>query len=182
MSRLFFYRAFLLAYDDTYDDVYVIEMIKVNLVCVGRVKEKYFAEGIEEYSKRLGKFCVFKIIEIEEENYKKTNHSITDTIKEKEGEGVLRALSGYVIACTIDGKKYSSEALAGKIENLALSGVSEITFVIGGSYGLSEKVIKRSDERISFSDMTFPHTLFRLMFCEQLYRAFTINANLPYHK
>ena len=157
-------------------------MIKINLVCVGKVKEKYFAEGIEEYAKRLGKFCTFKITEIDEENYKKTNSSIADTIKEKEGENILRALSGYVIACAINGRKYSSEALASKIENLAMSGVSEIAFVIGGSYGLSERVIKRADEKISFSDMTFPHTLFRLMFCEQLYRAFTINANLPYHK
>ena len=156
-------------------------MIKVNLVAVGKVKEKYFADGINEYAKRLSRFCDFKIIEIQEENYKNVDESLTETIKEREGERILPHLKGYVLAMAIEGKKYSSVKLAEKIKNLSnTSGV--ITFVIGGSYGLSDAVKKRADELTSFSDMSFPHTLFILMLSEQIYRAFSIINGSAYHK
>ena len=156
-------------------------MIKVNVVAVGKVKEKYFADGISEYAKRLSRFCEFKIIEIQEENYKNVDEGIAETIKEREGERILPHLKGYVLAMAIEGKKYSSVKLAEKIKNLSNTG-GVITFVIGGSYGLSDAVKKRADELTSFSDMTFPHTLFRLMLSEQIYRAFCIINGSAYHK
>ena len=156
-------------------------MIKVNLLVVGKVKEKYFADGISEYSKRLSRFCEFKIIELPEENYKVVTDALIENIKEKEGEKILSNLKGYVVAMAIEGKKLSSEKLAGLIKSVAdTSGV--ITFVIGGSYGLSNAVKNKADQLISFSDMTFPHTLFRLMLTEQIYRAFSINSGSAYHK
>lgn len=157
-------------------------MVKVNVVAVGKVKEKYFSMGIEEYKKRLGKYCDFNIIELQEENYNKVDHALIETIKEKEGEKIIPHLKGKVYAMAIEGEKFSSEKLAKKIKMLCDSGEGIITFVIGGSYGLSEAVKKRADALISFSDMTFPHTLFRLMLTEQLYRAFSINAGSAYHK
>ena len=153
-------------------------MLKVNIVCVGKVKEKYFADGINEYSKRLSRFCEFKIIETDEENSKNS----ASLISEKEGKNILPKLRGTVLALAIEGKKYSSEKFASKIKSLKDGGLGEITFVIGGSYGLSKSVKSRADQLISFSDMTFPHTLFRLMLTEQIYRAFCINAGSPYHK
>ncbi len=157
-------------------------MIKINVVAVGKVKEKYFTEGINEYSKRLGRFCDFKIIEVQEENYSKCSDSIISEIKKKEGERIKQALRGYVVCMSIDGIKISSEGLSKKIDELSSAGVSEITFVIGGSYGLDEGVLSMANLKLSFSDMTFPHTLFRLMLTEQLYRAFSISANTSYHK
>ena len=153
-------------------------MVKINIVCVGKVKEKYFADGIAEYAKRLSRFCEFSIIETEEENSK----SSPAIIVEKEGKNILSKLRGAVFALAIEGKKYTSVAFADKIKSLKDGGVGEITFVIGGSYGLSDEVKKRADGLISFSDMTFPHTLFRLMLTEQIYRAFSIIDNTPYHK
>jgi 23S rRNA (pseudouridine1915-N3)-methyltransferase len=157
-------------------------MIKINLVAVGKVKEKYFADGIDEYKKRLGKFCEFNIIELAEENYNKVDDSLIKQIKEKEGEKILLNLKGHVFAMAIEGKKFSSEKFAARIKTLTDSGQGVITFVIGGSYGLSDKVKERADELISFSDMTFPHTLFRLMLTEQIYRAFSIIGGSAYHK
>ena len=157
-------------------------MIKINVVAVGKVKEKYFLDGINEYAKRLSRYCDFSIIEIPEENYKKTDSSIIENIKNVEGEKILKALKGYVIAMDIGGEKLTSPKLSSLIENLSVSGNSVINFVIGGSYGLSDDVKKRADKKISFSDMTFPHTLFRLMLTEQIYRAFCILEGSPYHK
>ena len=157
-------------------------MIKVNVVAVGKVKEKYFADGIAEYSKRLSRYCEFKITEIAEENYQKADGAIINTIKEKEGERIIPHLKGYVYAMAIEGKKTSSERFALSIKNLCDKGNGVITFVIGGSYGLSDAVKDRADELLSFSDMTFPHTLFRLMLTEQIYRAFSINGGSAYHK
>lgn len=156
-------------------------MIKVNVVAVGKVKEKYFTDGISEYAKRLSRFCEFKIIEIQEENYKNVDEGLAEIIKEREGERILPHLKGYVLAMAIEGKKYSSVKLAERIKNLSNTG-GVITFVIGGSYGLSDAVKKRADELTSFSDMTFPHTLFRLMLSEQIYRAFCIINGSAYHK
>lgn len=146
-------------------------MLKINIVCVGKVKEKYFSLGIDEYAKRLTRFCEFSITEVAEE----------PTV-EKEGKNILTKLRGAVFALCVEGKKYSSERFAVKIQKLKDSGTGEITFVIGGSYGLSDEVKKRADELISFSDMTFPHTLFRLMLTEQIYRAMTIMNGITYHK
>jgi 23S rRNA (pseudouridine1915-N3)-methyltransferase len=157
-------------------------MIKVNIVAVGKVKEKYFADGISEYSKRLSRFCDFTITEIAEENYQKVTDSLINTIKEKEGEKILPHLKGQVYAMAIEGKKFSSQTFAKEIKLLIDRGEGVITFVIGGSYGLDDKVKARADKLISFSDMTFPHTLFRLMLTEQIYRAFTINTGSSYHK
>ena len=157
-------------------------MIKVNVIAVGRVKERYFADGIAEYSKRLSKFCDFTVTEVEEENYKKTDAKIIERIKQREGEKIIPLLKGTVFATAPEGKKLSSEDLARKIGALADAGRGVITFVIGGSYGLSDKVKERADKLLSFSDMTFPHAMFRLILVEQIYRAFCINAGTPYHK
>ena len=157
-------------------------MVKVKIVAVGKVKEKYFLDGINEYAKRLKRFCQFSIVEVAEENYDKAQGKMLDVIKEKEAERILPNLKGFVFAMAIEGEKFSSENFAKKIKNLTDDGVGEFTFVIGGSYGLSDKVKKRADKLISFSDMTFPHTLFRLMLCEQIYRAYTINEGTAYHK
>lgn len=157
-------------------------MIKVNIVAVGKVKESYFADGIKEYAKRLSRYCDFKIIEVEEENFAKFEEGLVPVIKEKEGERILPHLKGYVFAMAIEGKKTTSEKFAATLKTLSAHGSGAFTFVIGGSYGLSDKVKNRADELLSFSDMTFPHTLFRLMLTEQIYRAFSINGGSAYHK
>ena len=157
-------------------------MIKINLVAVGKVKEKYFLDGINEYSKRLSRFCEFNIIEVAEENFQKADDSLINIIKEKEAEKILPHLKGLVYALAIEGEQLSSENLAKMIKSQVDKGQGVITFVIGGSYGLSNAIKKRANGLISFSKMTFPHTLFRLMFTEQLYRAFSINGGIAYHK
>lgn len=156
-------------------------MIKVNVVAVGKVKEKYFSDGIAEYAKRLSRFCEFKIIEVEEENFKKAESGDISVIKEREGERILPHLKGRVFAMAIEGKRRSSEEFARLIQTAADS-VGVMTFVVGGSYGLSDAVKSRADGLLSFSEMTFPHTLFRLMLTEQIYRAFTILGGSAYHK
>ena len=157
-------------------------MVKINLVAVGKVKENYFADGIKEYAKRLSRFCEFNLIELQEENYSKADDGTVKIIKEKEGERILDCVKGYVIAMAIEGKKTSSEKFAEKLDSIISRGNGVITFVIGGSYGLSDKVKTRADELMSFSEMTFPHTLFRLMLTEQIYRAFSILNGSAYHK
>ena len=157
-------------------------MVKVNVVAVGRVKEKYFADGISEYAKRIGKFANFSIIEIAEENFNKVDAKAIEIIKERECERILPHLKGQVYAMAIEGKKYSSENFAKEIKSLVDKGEGVITFVIGGSYGLDDKIKEKADKLLSFSDMTFPHTMFRLMLTEQIYRAFSINSGSNYHK
>lgn len=157
-------------------------MIKVNVVCIGKVKEKYFSAGIEEYAKRLSRFCLFNIAELEEENYQFTDPSLIEKTKVAEGERILKHIKGYTVAMAIDGEKLSSEKFAADLKNLFDRGVGEITFIIGGSYGLSDAVKRRADKLLSFSDMTFPHTLFRLILTEQIYRAFSIINGSAYHK
>jgi len=157
-------------------------MVKINVVAVGKVKEKYFLDGINEYAKRLGKYCEFTITEIAEENYQKVDDALINQIKEKEGARILPHLKGYVFAMAIEGKNFSSNDLAVKLKNLTDNGNGVITFVIGGSYGLADGVKNKANELLSFSKMTFPHTLFRLMLTEQLYRAFSINSGSAYHK
>ncbi len=157
-------------------------MIKVNVVAVGKVKERYFQEGIDEYSKRLQKFCQFKITEIAEENYKTVDNSIINTIKEKEADKIIPHLKGKVYAMAIEGKKVSSQDFANILKDVTDVGGGVVTFVIGGSYGLSDRIKKEANGLVSFSAMTFPHTLFRLMLTEQIYRGFNILTGSAYHK
>ena len=152
-------------------------MLKINLITVGNLKDKFFIEACEEYSKRLTRFCNLKITELKEY----TNLENVEQIKNAEGEEILKAVRGYVILMDVNGTLISSEQLADKIERISLNG-GDVSFVIGGSYGVSEKVKQRANELISMSKMTFPHRLFRVMLLEQIYRAFTINNNIKYHK
>ena len=157
-------------------------MIKIKIVAVGKVKEKYFVDAILEYKKRLSRFAEVTICEVKEENFtKEPNGSEIDEILKRESESILKELKGYVVAMAIEGKKYSSQGLATLIKNQVDKG-QEITFVIGGSYGLCNEVKKSANLLLSFSDATFPHTLFRVMLLEQVYRAFSINADARYHK
>lgn len=159
--------------------------MKVTLICVGKLKEKYLTQGVEEYAKRLSRYCNLEIIELADE---KTPDNASDTmeamIKQKEGERILKVLKedSYCIALAIEGSMLSSEELAGKIDTLGVSGVSHISFIIGGSLGLSEEVLKRADYKLSFSKMTFPHQLMRMILLEQIYRAYRIIKKEPYHK
>lgn len=157
-------------------------MIKVRLVAVGKVKEEYFRQAILEYSKRLSAFCKFEIIELKEENFRGESLAVAEKSLKCEGKRIAENLRGYTIAFAVEGKRISSEGLADKLKKLSDSGVGDITFVIGGSYGIEKGVKASCNERISFSDMTFPHTLARVVACEQIYRAFTIIAGKEYHK
>ena len=156
--------------------------MKVKVVAVGKLKDEFNALGVKEYAKRLTRFCEVEIKEVAEENFVKTpNKKETEIIKEKEGERIEKELIGKVVALDIDGKQFSSEELSEKLSNYFLE-KNAITFVIGGSYGLSDKIKSRADLKLSFSKMTFPHGLFRTMLLEQIYRAFTIKEGMPYHK
>ena len=157
-------------------------MVKINIVAVGKVKEKYFTEGINEYAKRMSKFAQFNIIEVQEENFSKVDDGIIEIIKEKECQRIMPHLKGIVIALVIEGKKYDSNNFAKSIQKFIDQSGGTITFVIGGSYGLSDRIKNQAKELISFSDMTFPHTMFRLMLSEQIYRAFSIISGSGYHK
>lgn len=159
--------------------------MRINIVCAGKIKEKYLKLGIDEFKKRLSKYCKLEIIELEDE---KAPENLSDKemlmIKEKEGKKILSKIkdNSYVIALAIDGKNLSSEELAETINKLGVRGMSNITFVIGGSLGLSDEVLSRADYKLSFSKMTFPHQLMRLILLEQVYRAYRINNGEPYHK
>ncbi len=159
--------------------------MRINIVCVGKIKEKYLKLGIDEFKKRLSKYCKLEIIELEDE---KAPENLSDKemlmIKEKEGKKILSKIkdNSYVIALAIDGKNLSSEELAETINKLGVRGISNITFVIGGSLGLSDEVLSRADYKLSFSKMTFPHQLMRLILLEQVYRVYRINNGEPYHK
>lgn len=142
----------------------------MNLVCVGKLKEKFFSDAVAEYCKRLGAFCAFRIAELPEKR----------TLAE-EAPLILRELRGCIIVLAVEGKKLSSEQLAARMRGLCDEG-KEITFVIGSSCGLAEEVKQRADLLLSFSDMTFPHQLMRVIACEQIYRSFMINAGREYHK
>ena len=157
-------------------------MIKINVVAVGKIKEDYFAKAVNEYQKRLSRFCEITITEVAEENYAKFEEGLVGKIKQKEGENIIPHLKGYVFATAIEGKKYDSLSFAKKLKSITDNGQGVITFVIGGSYGIDEKIKNKAESLISFSDMTFPHTFFRAMLLEQLYRAFCINSGVSYHK
>ena len=159
--------------------------MKITVACVGKVKEKFFTGAIDEYSKRLSRYVNLEICQVNDEKAPE-NMSDADILKVKntEGERLLKVIkdSSYVVALAIDGKKLTSEAFADFFSTKMLNGISHITFVIGGSLGLSEAVLKRADYKLSFSDMTFPHQLMRVILLEQIYRANRINNNEPYHK
>lgn len=155
--------------------------MNVSIICVGKVKEKYIIEGINEFLKRMQSFAKMKIVELKEDG----NDSSRNISIEKESEDILKTvekLGGYNILLDIQGKNFSSEEMSEEIERLTLNGVSSINFIIGGSYGVSESVRKAVDMRLSFSKMTFPHQLMRLILSEQIYRWFSIIKNTKYHK
>lgn len=160
-------------------------IVNISIVTVGKLKEKYLKQGIEEYLKRLSAYAKIDVIEVADEKAPEELSELEMTqAKQKEGERILVKISQdtYVISLAIQGKLGSSEDLANSLDKLATYGKSKIAFVIGGSLGLSEKVLKRSNEQLSFSRMTFPHQLMRLILVEQIYRAFRINRGEPYHK
>lgn len=159
--------------------------MKITVITVGKIKEKYLKDAIAEYSKRLSKYCKLEIIEVADE---KTPESASETVEEqiraKEAERILKYVKddAYVITLVIAGKQLASEELADKIEKLGVQGTSHITFIIGGSIGLGREVLNRSDYGLSFSKMTFPHQLIRVILLEQVYRSYRIINGEPYHK
>lgn len=159
--------------------------MKITIVCVGKIKEKFYRDALAEYTKRLSRYCSLSITEVADE---KTKEQASDVecaiIKDREGERILKSIreDGYMIALAIDGKNLDSVELSKKIENLALTGKSNLYFVIGGSLGLSDEVMKRADYKLSFSRMTFPHQLMRVILLEQIYRSYRIINHEPYHK
>ena len=152
--------------------------MKITLVTVGKIKERFFEDAIAEYSKRLGRYCKLEIIQVADE---KTPDGAGENV---EGQRILAQIKdgAYVLALAIEGKMLSSEELAGKIQKLGVEGKGHLVFVIGGSLGLSKEVMDRADYALSFSKMTFPHQLMRVILLEQIYRGFKIIAGEPYHK
>lgn len=159
--------------------------MKIRIICVGKIKESFYVKAIEEYSKRLSRYCKLEITEVADE---KTPDNASDTvntqIKDKEGSRILSAIhdTDYVCALAINGKMLDSVELSEHIDKLGTSGTSSIAFVIGGSLGLSESVLSRADMQLSFSRMTFPHQLMRVILLEQIYRSYRIMKGEPYHK
>ncbi len=159
--------------------------MKITCVAVGKIKESYLKEAMAEYGKRLSRYCKLEIIELPDEKTPEgASQSEEQQIKEREGERILKALreEAYVIALDIQGSRPDSVEFSRKLENLAIQGKSHIAFVIGGSLGLSPAVLRRAQERVSFSAMTFPHQLMRVILLEQVYRAYRIMNGEPYHK
>jgi len=159
--------------------------MKIRILTVGKLKENFAKEGVKEYSKRLSKFAQIEIVEVDDEKTKENASEIElNLVKDKEGSKLLAKIAekDYVIALAIKGKTYDSVAFSNHLSDLLNQGNSTIDFVIGGSVGLSDKVLERADEKLSFSDFTFPHQLMRVVLLEQIFRAFKIAKNEPYHK
>ena len=160
-------------------------MLSVKLICVGKLKEKFFKDAFDEYAKRLGAYCRFELTELNENRLPDapSEKEISASL-EKEGETIMKNIphGSFVTAMCVEGRKMSSPELAGLIRECENSGKSKLCFIIGGSYGLSESVKKRADIKLSMSDMTFPHHLARIMLSEQIYRGFKINEGGTYHK
>ena len=157
-------------------------MINVRIVCVGKLKEKYLKEGIDEYLKRLQRFCKTEIIEVAEELCLDPSPANLIKVKSAEGERIIKNLKGYCISLDLKGQMLSSEELSAKISSLKSDGVSTVSFVIGGSYGLDKSVTSKCDTSICFGKFTYPHQLMRLMLTEQIYRCFMIEEGSAYHK
>ena len=159
--------------------------MNIKIVCVGKLKEKYFKDGITEYVKRMSRFAKVKIVQVPDEKApEKLSPAEMEQVKEIEGKRILDKIKDkeYVYVTAIKGKERTSEAFAKELSNLTTYGHSDITFVIGGSLGTSDAVNKRADDLISFGKFTMPHQLMRLVLIEQIYRAFMINSGSPYHK
>lgn len=161
-------------------------MIRINIICIGKIKENYFTDAIAEYSKRLTAFCKFAVTELNEEKIRSNtpNQSQIQEVLNSEGKRILQKIGtgDYVVAMCIEGKLMSSEELSKVIDNVSLSGKSTVDFIIGGSYGLSNEVKSRANLKLSMSKMTFPHQMARMILSEQVYRAFEISSNGKYHK
>lgn len=159
--------------------------MKITIITVGKIKEKYLKDAIAEYTKRLSRYCRLEIIEVSDEKTPdQASEVVEDGIRDKEGERILRYIKddAYVITLEINGRMLTSEELADKIDTLGIQGSSHITFIIGGSIGLGREVLKRSDYALSFSKMTFPHQLMRVILLEQVYRSYRIIQGHAYHK
>ena len=159
--------------------------MKIKIVTVGKLKEKYLVQGINEYAKRLGAYAKLEFVEVPDEKAPETlSEAQMLQIKEKEGQRILAKIKDteYVFALAIEGTNPTSEAFAKQIDQLGIQGKSQLTFVIGGSLGLSQEVMTRSDDKISFGKMTYTHQLMKLILLEQIYRAYRINTGAPYHK
>lgn len=159
--------------------------MNITVLCVGKLKEAYWREAQEEYQRRLSRFCTLNIRELKEERlFDKASSAQEQAVIEKESERLMKQLrpGSYVIALDVKGKSVSSEGFAKRLGDLALSGKSDVIFIIGGSLGLSQSLLSQAKERISFSAMTFPHQMMRVILLEQVYRAFKINHNETYHK
>ncbi|MDK2823853.1 MAG: rRNA (pseudouridine1915-N3)-methyltransferase [Clostridia bacterium] len=159
--------------------------MNIRIIAVGKLKEKYLKEGINEYLKRLKPLAKVEIIEVADEKEPvNASLAVEELVKEKEGEKILKHIrpESFMIALAIEGKQLSSQELADLLNKLALQGKSDLTLVIGGSLGLSDTVLQKADYKLSFSKMTFPHQLMRLILLEQIYRVFKINRGEPYHK
>lgn len=159
--------------------------MRINIVCIGKLKERYWTDAVAEYSKRLSRFCDIEITELKESRLAdKASHAEEQNVIYEEGQSILKHIkdNSYVITLEIKGKELSSEEFADKIGQLQLSGRSDITLVIGGSLGLSKEVSCRADYKLSFSKMTFPHQMMRVILLEQIYRSFKILKNETYHK
>ena len=159
--------------------------MKITVLAVGKIKERFFEDAVKEYEKRLGRYCKLEIVQVADEKTPDgAMEALERQIKEKEGERILAHIrdGAYVIALAIEGKMLDSEELAQKLGQLGVGGVSQVVFVIGGSLGLSGAVLERADYRLSFSKMTFPHQMMRVILLEQVYRGFRILNHQPYHK
>jgi len=159
--------------------------MKITIITVGKIKEKYLKDAIAEYSKRLTKYCKLDIVEVaDEKTPDNASEVVEEAIRDKEAERIMKHIKDdmYVITLEIGGKMLTSEELSTKIERLGIQGKSDVAFVIGGSIGLGKEVLKRSDYALSFSKMTFPHQLMRVILLEQIYRSYRIMKGEPYHK
>ena len=159
--------------------------MRITLITVGKIKEKYLKDAIKEYEKRLSRYCKLEIIEVaDEKTPDNASEVVEDAIRTKEGERILKYVKddAFVITLEINGEQLTSEQLAKKIDTLGVQGQSHLTFIIGGSIGLGKNVLSKSNYALSFSKMTFPHQLMRVILLEQIYRSYRINSNEPYHK
>ena len=159
-------------------------MLHINIICVGKIKENYLKDAITEYAKRLSRYCKLQIIEVQDEQIPDNlSNKLSENVKEIEGKRILAQIkNSYVISLDLKGKQFTSEEFSNKLENISLNSNSNISFIIGGSIGLSNEVIQHSNELICFSKMTFPHQLIRVFLLEQIYRAFKISNHETYHK
>lgn len=159
--------------------------MKLSVIAVGKIKEKFYRDAVEEYRKRLSRYCTLELLEVADEKTPDgASAALEAQIKEREGQRILQCIreESYVIALAIQGQQRSSEQLAAHLEELTVRGKSHLCFVIGGSLGLADSVLARADEQLSFSPMTFPHQLMRVILLEQIYRSYRIIRGEPYHK